>query len=93
MYSKHAAATANPYTLRSVKSTALVQQGMYTKLPAAPLCFDSIMARPRAVPEPSGARRRSDSPPRASFKVLSGGTFPGSAPGLTLSLTSLGGSR
>jgi len=93
MYSKHAAATANPYTLRTVKSTALVQQGMYSRVPTEALCFDSMLARPRALPAPAGTRRRSDSPPRASFKLLSGGSAQSASPGLTLSLTSLGGHR
>jgi len=93
MYSKHAAATANPYTLRTVQNTSLVQQGMYSRVPSDALCFDAVLARPRASLAPSNSRRRSDSPPRAAFKLLSGGGPQTAAPGLTLSLTSLGGRR
>ena len=99
LYSKQAAATANPYTLRSVtgltfNSMTAAQNGARAPLlqrDAGPQ-FEGMLAMPRPLalssPSPAG-RKRSDSPPRAAFKVLSASGHSGAAPGLTLSLHSL----
>lgn len=105
LYSKQAAATANPYTLRQVGGLNL--QGLtgvgarpLTAQDRVPLCAQSpqlisFATAPnpgRTIHESTGgsARRRSDSPPRAPFKLVAvGRAAQGQQPGLTLSLTSL----
>lgn len=90
LYSKQAAATANPFTLRQaggLKLTTLGMKGgiMSLNAPGAP-------APIRAPVKPAGGseRRRTNSPPRASFRVLAPGALHATdGPQLTLSLTSL----
>ena len=109
LYSKQAAATANPYTLRQVGGglnfNTLVhsQPGQpgraadparQSLLAPTQLQLGGLTAASAAVPVNGGsARRRDNSPPRASFRVLSStgssGLQPSRGPGLTISLTSL----
>mgnify|MGYP001194797687 CR=1 FL=1 len=100
MYSKHAAATANPYTLRSVSGltfSAMTSQSMqnaYCSIPQEPTPqLEGMLALPASRPAQSThistQRKRSDSPPRASFKVLSTTENNNGVPGLALSLSSL----
>ena len=102
LYNKQAAATANPFTLRQVgsglKMTSVVaarpgtapaqQQAVTTPLLGGVLLAHQDTGRPMIVTGGS-ARRRSDSPPRASFKLLAAPKTPMQQQGLTLSLTSL----
>ena len=98
LYSKQAAATANPYTLRQVGSMkfSLATSANSAQSSGAP-CFPVVphsAVSPellRALPVTGGsARRRTDSPPRASFRlVTSPSPVDRKAQGLTLSLTSL----
>lgn len=101
LYSKQAAATANPYTLRQTTKLSLnsvIGQRLPQQVHAqqVPLLGTSASAAVQ-IGEHGGRggshRRRSDSPPRASFRVLSAApTKP--QPGfqhLGLSLTSLRG--
>ena len=96
LYSKQAAATANPYTLRqpaklslnSVIGQRLPPQALVQQVP--------LLGAPGGAAHLGGhggsQRRRSDSPPRASFRVLSAPAKPQAGlqhPGL--SLTSLRG--
>ncbi len=92
MYSKGGAVAANPYTLRAINSQAGgLSFNTIGRLPGTASEKKPILSVARSAP--SGSARRSDSPPRASFKVLSPGASvskPGSSSqGLTLTLNSL----
>ena len=97
LYSKQAAATANPFTLR--QGGGLSMQSIVNLRPQSapapqaadrvPLLGASLGAPGRPLQLGGSARRRSDSPPRATFKVLATGQGPLQQGGLTLSLTSL----
>tara|TARA_X000001036_G_scaffold11660_3_gene10184 strand:+ start:7498 stop:7779 length:282 start_codon:yes stop_codon:yes gene_type:complete len=92
MYSKGGAVAANPYTLRAINSqTGGLSFSTIGRLPGTASEKKPILSVARSAP--SGSARRSDSPPRASFKVLSAGapvSKPGSSSqGLTLTLNSL----
>ena len=114
LYSKQAAATANPYTLRSMNlslggvpmnSTASSSRTRPGRVEQVPLLNDSRCNDPTPTLQPvrsgvtslSAPRARTDSPPRASFKVVnargSGLSAPlplgTGAPGLNISLASL----
>lgn len=94
LYSKQAAATANPYTLRQagcLKLDSLGKSGGVTR----PLNSHAVQTHVHA-PAPQSVRTggsyRSSSPPRASFRVLAPGAMRNaSGSQLTLSLTSLCG--
>ena len=96
LYSKQAAATANPYTLRqpaqlslnSIVGQKVPQNALAQKVPL--LCSSS--AQPDHTGGHGGSqRRRSDSPPRASFRVISSTHPPVAFKTLNLSLASLRG--
>ena len=102
LYSKQAAATANPYTLRQVGAGLNFNSIVHNSASAASSSADPLLSPGQIqlqsllsnhLPSDGGsARRRDDSPPRASFKVLSMSQQKGSSappPGLTLSLSSL----
>ena len=108
MYSRHAAATANPYTLRAVQglTMASMRNGDGARVPllgGGEPAEASSAAPARVVPgwavaTGTGAfaagRRRADSPPRASFRLLNvGGAQPSASAGFALSLDSLSSSR
>ena len=82
-YSKMGAATANPYTLRSVNSLGDRQSLLPISMPRSGL-------PPHARPLPVAAKRR-QSPPRAAFRNLTfGGGKTGAVPGtVVLTLNSL----
>ena len=79
MYSKVAAATANPYLLRSFQTQTRDDQIRI------PLLREPTVTTTAFAP----ARRRTDSPPRASFRVLNQSAPRSKSGGFTLSLTSL----
>ena len=91
LYSKQAAATANPYTLRQAGAITLNgiamsgHRGGFSAVPTAP------PSRSTALTLGSHERRRTDSPPRASFRVIAPGAIQMGPPQLTLSLASLRG--
>ena len=90
MYSRQAAATANPYTLRAVQQAMTTRSLLAPREVQEPLLRESVAtgAMPVAI---HTARSRSDSPPRASFRLLSTGPPVASARGgVRLSLNSLG---
>ena len=105
LYSKQAAATANPFTLRQVgaglsfnqvvsgnrgppgESSQPLLGGGPPQLLSLGRAQTPLPIRPATTG--GSARRLSDSPPRASFKVLAAGQQSACAPGLTLSLSSL----
>lgn len=103
LYSKQAAATANPYALRQMNSGLTLntlggggfpsksQENSAANVHAQNLGSFLYTGIVPELPLNTGgsARRRVDSPPRASFKVLAAGQQTSTAPGLTLSLTSL----
>ena len=86
LYSKAAAATANPFVLRTFKKE-LTFHTMTEK--------DIRRQRPQQLsiaetaPSSAGARRRSDSPPKATFRVLQHSTESKSMPRIGLSFDSL----
>ena len=88
LYAKQAAATANPYTLRAVQH-GLTLEGLFAHEPQrTPLLQPPEVA---AMPVTMyAARSRSDSPPRAAFKLLSSRAPAPQRSGITLSLDSLG---
>lgn len=101
LYSKQAAATANPYTLRQASGGGLNfntivhrDETKQSLLSAQQAQLHGLLATQLHAPTGGSMRRRDDSPPRASFKVLSagrphgGGHAPHSGT-LKLSLTSL----
>ena len=101
MYSKHAAATANPYTLRSVSGltfsnmSAESSQNGRTRVPKelSPR-FEGAITLLNTQPRPAptlAQQKRSDSPPKASFKLLSAKSNNRGTPELTLTLSSLSG--
>jgi hypothetical protein len=90
LYKKQAAATANPWALRQATTGLSLQSVVASSRPAtaparSPTPLPGAPAQPPAQPLGGSARRRSDSPPRASFRLLAAGE---SKP-LTLSLNSL----
>ena len=105
LYSKQAAATANPYTLRQVDGglnfSSIVSAQRADEAQQQPLLnsqqtqLQSLLAARLNAPTAGGGsmRRRDDSPPRAAFKVLSVAKGPSggtqTASGITLSLSSL----
>lgn len=104
LYSKQAAATANPYTLRQVDGglnfSSIISshrpdaaQQQQSLLNPQQTQLQSLLAAQLGAPTGGSMRRRDDSPPRASFKVLSVGKGASigtqSAAGITLSLSSL----
>jgi hypothetical protein len=120
LYSKQAAATANPFTLRQVGGptgagllkglTGLARSGSQTAAERESLLSTNGLGNGFVTPAPLGlnlavpaprggyalggsARRHSDSPPRASFKVMSHGCaqLSSASVGITLSLSSLRG--
>lgn len=102
LYSKQAAATANPYTLRqvdgglnfsSIVSTHRPDEAQQSLLNPQQAQLQSLLAAQLHAPTGGSMRRRDDSPPRASFKVLSvskglSNANPATS-GITLSLSSL----
>jgi len=98
LYSKQGAATANPYTLRQVggslnfssivhRPVGVEQQSLLNPQQAQ---LQTLLATQLRAPTGGSMRRRDDSPPRASFKLLSVGRGPSAPPpGITLSLSSL----
>ena len=101
LYNKQAAATANPFTLRQTgqgfKFTSVVAARPQSA-PAAPSNASTapLLASIAAgglgrsiIVNNGGSQRRSDSPPRASFKLLAAPKSQFQQQGLTLSLTSL----
>tara|TARA_B110000902_G_scaffold253002_1_gene315117 strand:+ start:888 stop:1310 length:423 start_codon:yes stop_codon:yes gene_type:complete len=99
LYSKQAAATANPYMLRqstklSMNSVFGQRMSQQTHAQQVPLLGTSARAAVHIGGGQGGSqRRRSDSPPRASFRVLSAAPAKPQAgfQNLGLSLTSLRG--
>lgn len=121
LYSKQAAATANPFTLRQVGGptgagllkglTGLAPPGTQPTAEREGLLSTNGLGHGFVTPAPLGlnlaapapqhsrhalggsARRHSDSPPRASFKVMSHGCaqLSSASAGITLSLSSLRG--
>ena len=92
MYSKQAAATANPYTLRAVSGLSF---GGPLRSDRQPLLAPEPPAAPRHLPlsvATSTGRRRNESPPRASFRVFTSDDAPVGSQGIRLSLNSLRGS-
>jgi len=103
LYKGQAAATANPFTLRQVGTGLNFSSVVSARAASAPereqllasASAPQLLTIGRSTPTPgrlpsTSSRRRSDSPPRAAFKVIaSGQQGTGSAPGLTLSLSSL----
>ena len=94
MYSKGGAVAANPYTLRAING----QSGGLTFSTLGKPSFSAAEKKPMltlARSATGGSARRSDSPPRASFKVLNAGVQQShggggsSQGGLTLTLNSL----
>ncbi len=79
LYASRAAATANPYTLRAVQ-----RNGFPTN---RPLELQGLLSSNKSTPQ----SRQGNSPPRASFKLLTAPRV--ESPGLQLSLTSLGGPK
>jgi len=89
LYSKQAAATANPYTLRQasgLKLNAISMLGVPASVPAGMVLHTTV-----APPLGGNERRRTNSPPRASFRVIAPGAITLNQPRLTLSLASLKG--
>ena len=106
LYSKQAAATANPFILRQAAGKLSMNSVVRPRLTAAgpsdsvtaPLLnrgiggvAASLMATlPKSHTLGGSARRHSDSPPRASFRLLAAPTCKTAPPtGLTISLNSL----
>ena len=89
LYSRQAAATANPFTLRNANQTLSFKTMVGPSVRASAHEAGALsLDIPRCAPVASAeGRRRSDSPPRASFKLLSARKAP--TMGLGLSLTSL----
>lgn len=104
LYSKQGAATANPYTLRQVGGALNFSSIVHSPAPMDPCSQPLLSANQaqlqalvansvaRSTAQTGGSmRRRDDSPPRASFKVMS--VVPSAArrgaQGITLSLSSL----
>jgi hypothetical protein len=87
MYAKGAAVAANPYTLRQIGG--LTFSGISKPMPQ--VNQKPILTVARSVT--GGSMRRSDSPPRASFKILNKGVTNNNnhamGSGLTISLNSL----
>ena len=84
MYARNAAVAANPYTLRAINGqNASLSFNSLCKAPSSQAVI--AVAKPSAV-----AHKRSDSPPKASFKLLSNRRSEGTSPtGLTITLNSL----
>ena len=95
LYSKQAAATANPYMLRQAGNLKLTTLGMWGGVRSLhpPTAQTPMRAPARPAAHVGGSyRTRPDSPPRASFRVLAPGALHAmDGPQLTLSLTSLRG--
>ena len=105
LYSKQAAATANPFVLRQAASRLSLNSVVSSRpclMPAGPsnsmtaplLGGGGVAASPTATLAKShglggSARRHSDSPPRASFKLLAAPRTAVPQKGLTISLNSL----
>lgn len=92
MYSKQAAATANPYTLRAVSGLSF---GGPLRSDRQPLLAPEPPAAPRRLAlsvATSTGRRQNESPPRASFRVFTSDDAPVGSQGIRLSLNSLRGS-
>ena len=98
LYSKQGAATANPYTLRQVGGSLNfssivhrpVDEAQQSLLNPQQAQLQTLLATQLRAPTGGSMRRRDDSPPRASFKLLSVGRGPSAPPpGITLSLSSL----
>ena len=93
MYSKQAAATANPYTLRAVSGLSFGGPLASDRAPllAPQPTLTASRSFPKAIATSTG-RRRNESPPRASFRVFTSDDAPVETPGIRLSLNSLRGS-
>ena len=99
MYSKNAAVAANPYTLRAINSQVggglkftTISKGSASASTGTSVDHNRLMLGGMAKPAPGGSARRSDSPPRASFKLLNNRATPVAQQpiaGLTLTLNSL----
>ena len=105
LYSKQAAATANPYALRSMTLTSGNLGSDPRGVQPGGHCFSfqsmsGSVAGPMATrvepllcrAQPPAPKKRSDSPPRAAFRLLSadrGSHVSAGTPGITLSLQSL----
>lgn len=87
LYSKAAAATANPFVLRKFKETALTFNTMTEKDTAA--MSPPQLSIAQTAPTSAGARRHSNSPPRAAFRVIQQGSGGQSMPPIGLSFDSL----
>lgn len=71
LYKNQAAVTANPYTLRQFSGAAKAAGNDISKL----VGFQGMLDERRFAPAPVArvvARKRDDSPPRASFRCVSG---------------------
>lgn len=84
MYAKAAAATANPYTLRTFKDLSFktMTTTAIPRMPKAP-------ALAHSAPTSVGARRHADSPPRTSFRVIQHSQMVQNTPAIGLSFESL----
>lgn len=102
LYSKQAAATANPYTLRQVNGglnmSSLVGRKPIASTPPPQRSLNTsqvhLLMHKGAAAAPTdtngAARQRDDSPPRAAFKLLAAAKETGfESPRITLSLRSL----
>lgn len=99
LYAKQAAATANPWALRQAGSGLTLQSVVATRpgqrdpqsATTAPLLAGIAAFPPSRERLATGgsARRHSDSPPRASFKLLAAPKASLQHTGITLSLSSL----
>lgn len=108
MYSKQAAATANPFVLRKFKSQGLTFNAMTEKEEPAQslqIATHAVHAAHAAhavhaanaantanaanAPSSVGPRKRTESPPKASFRVIQQGSIQQGMPPLGLSFDSL----
>ena len=101
LYSKQAAATANPFTIRqaagklSLNSVISPRPQTVSGFPMEPSVSTPLLGAGISAPSKSytlggSARRHSDSPPRASFKLLAAAPkTPQPQKALTISLNSL----
>lgn len=73
LYKSQAAATANPYTLRTFASSSLNAAEKHRLLGFQGMLEGDSGASSRARRSASASRKRGDSPPRASFRCVSAG--------------------
>ena len=93
LYSKQAAATANPWALRAVTGNSLTFSTMGSGAARDPASTVPLLGAGLGFQQPQGGRfqtqRDVDSAPRAGLKVLSARGGGMGVPGLTLSMTSI----